>query len=174
MVDHRPLHIYIRRPIEKGKTSIFGVLAKMKTVNVKPTDVKKKWVVVDAAGQTVGRLASQVASVLRGKHRPTFTPYLDTGDNVIVINAAKVEFTGNKWRDKLYQHHTGYMGGLKTQSAQKLRETYPERIIEGAVKGMLPKSKLGRSLMGNLRVYAGAEHKQSAQNPEPMAPRTAK
>lgn len=146
----------------------------MKTVNVKPADINKKWVVVDAAGQTVGRLASQVAMVLRGKHRPTFTPHLDTGDNVIIVNAAKVVFTGNKWRDKFYYNHTGYIGGMKSKSAQDVLESHPERLLETAVKGMLPKNKMGRHLMTNLRVYADGDHRQGAQQPEPMTERTKK
>lgn len=143
----------------------------MKTHSIKPVDIKKKWVVVDATDQTVGRLASEVARVLRGKHKPTFVPHLDTGDNVIVVNAAKVRLTGNKWRDKVYHHHTGYMGGIKAATAQEMLERHPERIVEIAVKGMLPKNKLGRHLASNLRVYADDKHGQDAQKPEPMAVR---
>jgi large subunit ribosomal protein L13 len=143
----------------------------MKTHSIKPVDIKKKWVVVDATDQTVGRLASEVARVLRGKHKPTFVPHLDTGDNVIVVNAAKVRLTGNKWRDKVYYHHTGYMGGIKAATAQEMLERHPERIVEIAVKGMLPKNKLGRHIASNLRVYADDKHGQDAQKPEPMAVR---
>jgi large subunit ribosomal protein L13 len=143
----------------------------MKTHSIKPVDIKKKWVVVDATDQTVGRLATEVARVLRGKHKPTFAPHLDTGDNVIVVNAAKVRLTGNKWRDKVYYYHTGYMGGIKATSAQEMLERNPERIVEIAVKGMLPKCKLGRHLQANLRVYADDKHGQDAQKPEPIATR---
>lgn len=143
----------------------------MKTHSIKPVDIKKKWVVVDATGQTVGRLASEVARVLRGKHKPTFAPHLDTGDNVIVVNAAKVRFTGQKWQDKVYHHHTGYMGGIKSATAQEMLDSHPERILEIAVRGMLPKGKLGKHLNGNLRVYAGEKHGQESQKPEAMATR---
>lgn len=143
----------------------------MKSVNVKPADFTKKWVIVDATDQTLGRLASQVASVIRGKHKPTFTPHLDTGDNVIVINAAKIKLTGNKWSEKRYFHHTGYIGGIKSLSAQELRERNPERLVTIAVEGMLPKSKLGRQLHGNLRVFADASHNLESQKPVPMSTR---
>lgn len=143
----------------------------MKSVNVKPADIKKQWVIVDATDQTLGRLASQVASVMRGKHRPTFTPYLDTGDNVIVINAAKIKLTGNKWTDKHYFHHTGYIGGIKSLSAQEMHARYPERLVTIAVEGMLPKSKLGKQLHTNLRVFADANHKMEAQKPAAMSNR---
>lgn len=144
----------------------------MKTYSIKPADIKKKWVIVDATNQTLGRLASQVAHVLRGKHKPTFTPHLDSGDNVIVINASKVRLTGNKLEDKIYNHHTGYMGGIKAIVASELLQKHPERLIETAVKGMLPKTKLGRQIQGNLRVFAGDQHGQASQKPEAMAPRT--
>ena len=144
----------------------------MKTYSIKPADIKKKWVVVDAADQTLGRLASQVAYVLRGKNKPTFTPHLDSGDNVIVINASKVRLTGNKLNDKVYNHHSGYMGGIKAIVAGELLEKHPERLIEIAVKGMLPKTKLGRKLCGNLRVYAADQHGQVSQKPEGMISRT--
>lgn len=146
----------------------------MKTYSIKPSDIKKQWVIVDAANQTLGRLASQVAHVLRGKHKPTFVPHLDTGDNVIVINAAKVKLTGNKLADKFYQHHTGYMGGIKQISAQDLLAKHPERLIEIAVKGMLPKNTLGKGLAANFRVYADASHGQEAQKPVAAKPRTQK
>jgi large subunit ribosomal protein L13 len=140
----------------------------MKTHSVKPSEVKKKWVVVDATNQTLGRLATEVAAVLRGKHKPTYTPYLDTGDNVIVVNAAKIKMTGQKWDDKFYYNHTRYMGGIKEISAKHLLEKNPERLIEIAVRGMLPKGKLGRSLNTNLRVFGGDKHEQDGQKPEPM------
>ncbi len=145
----------------------------MKTHIVKPVDFKKKWVIVDAADQTLGRLASQVALVLRGKHRPIFTPYMDTGDAVIVINAAKIKMTGNKLDDKMYHHHTGYMGGIKSITARDLLAKSPEKLVGGAIRGMLPKNKLGREIATHLRVYADANHGQEAQKPEPMAVRTA-
>ena len=146
----------------------------MLTHNVKAKDIQKKWVIVDATGQSVGRLASNIALVLRGKNKPTYTPHLDVGDNVIVINAEKVELKGGKWEKKVYYHHTGYIGGIKATRAADLREKYPDRIITKAVKGMLPKNKLSNKLLTNLRVYAGSEHPHTGQNPEPMAPRTAK
>jgi large subunit ribosomal protein L13 len=144
----------------------------MKTYSIKPADIKKKWVIVDASNQTLGRLASQVAAVLRGKDKPTFTPHLDTGDHVIVINAAKVRLTGNKLNDKLYNHHSGYMGGIKAIPAGELLAKHPERLLEIAIKGMLPKTKLGRQLQGNFRVYADDQHGQASQKPVPMGPRT--
>ncbi len=146
----------------------------MKTYSVKPADIKKKWVIVDATDQTLGRLATEVARVLRGKHKPTFTPHLDTGDNVIIINAAKVRLTGNKLQDKFYYHHTGYMGGIKQISAGDMLAKNPDRVITKAVHGMLPKTKLGRALHTNLRVYADDKHGQDAQKPVAMATRTQK
>lgn len=146
----------------------------MKTYSVKPSDIKKSWVVVDAADQTLGRLASNIALVLRGKHKPTFVPHLDCGDNVIVINAARIQLTGTKWRDKFYHHHTGYMGGIKQLSASEVLEKHPERLITMAVNGMLPKSKLGKQTRGNLRVFAGDKHDMEAQKPTPMLARTKK
>jgi large subunit ribosomal protein L13 len=143
----------------------------MKTYSVKPTDVKKQWVVVDAAGQTVGRLATEVARVLRGKHKPTFVPHLDTGDNVVVINAEKVKFTGNKMKDKFYHHHTKYIGGIKSISAENMLAKKPERILELAIRGMLPKGPLGRKIGLNLKVYAGSEHPHAAQKPVAMQSR---
>ena len=144
----------------------------MRTHVVKKAEMEKKWVTVDAEGQTLGRLASQIASVLRGKDKPTFTPNQDLGDNVIVVNAAKVKLTGNKLADKFYYHHTGYIGGIKRASAQEILDSKPERLITYAVQGMLPKNKLGKQLARNLRVYAGSEHTQEAQKPVPMAERT--
>ncbi len=146
----------------------------MKTHSIKQSDIKKKWVIVDAADQTLGRLATEVARVLRGKHKATFTPHLDTGDNVIVINAAKVKMTGTKLTDKFYHHHTGYIGGIKQKSASLILETNPERLISTAVKGMLPKNKLGRGLSTNLRVYADDKHGHEGQKPEAMPLRTKK
>jgi large subunit ribosomal protein L13 len=126
---------------------------------------ERQWHIVDAAGWPVGRLATEVARLLMGKHKPTYTPFLDTGDHVIVINAAKVIFKGNKTTDKLYHHHTGFPGGLKTISARDLLAKHPDRIIEKAIKGMLPKTKMGRAMASKLKVYAGAEHPHGAQQP---------
>lgn len=129
-------------------------------------NVDRKWYVIDGEGQTVGRLASQVAAVLRGKHKPTYTPHVDCGDHVIVINADKVVFTGKKLDQKLYRRHSGYAGGLKETTARDMMEKHPERIIMHAVKGMLPKNSLGRQMLTKFRVYAGAEHNHEAQQPE--------
>lgn len=145
----------------------------MKTYSVKPADIKKQWVIVDAADQNLGRLASQVAYVLRGKHKPSFTPHMDCGDHVIVINASKINLTGNKARDKFYFHHTSYVGGIKAISAEDLLEKNPSEVIEIAVKGMLPKNKLGRQIAGHLKVYADTEHPHASQQPVPMPVRTA-
>ncbi len=129
----------------------------------------RQWHIVDAAGMTVGRLASEVAQILMGKHKPTYTPFLDTGDHVIVINASKIVFKGNKTEDKLYRHHTGWPGGLKEISAHDLLAKKPTRLVELAIKGMLPKTKLGRAMGSKLKVYAGAEHPHGAQKPAPLA-----
>ncbi len=137
-----------------------------KTVSANKQTSGKKWLLVDAEGQTVGRLASKVAKLIRGKHKPSFTPHADCGDNVIVINAEKVSFSGTKLVDKEYVRYTGYPGGQRSLSAEVMLQKHPERLIEKAVKGMLPKNKLGRQLFGNLKVYVGAEHKQEAQKPE--------
>ena len=138
----------------------------MKTYSAKPAEVEKKWVVIDAKGLVVGRLASLIALRLRGKHLPIFTPHVDCGDNVIVINADKVAFTGRKREQKVYYHHTGYTGGIKERSANFILEgRFPERIVEKAVERMLPRGPLGRKQFGNLRVYKGAEHPHAAQSP---------
>lgn len=137
-----------------------------KTISAKPADINKEWVLVDAEGQTLGRLASKVAKILRGKYKTNFTPHVDCGDNVIVINAEKIEMSGNKWADKTYLRYTGYPGGQRSTSASSLLEKHPERIIEKSVKGMLPKNRLGADLFRNLKVYAGAEHGQEAQKPK--------
>ena len=137
-----------------------------KTISANKSTVDKQWLLVDAEGQTLGRLASKVAKILRGKHKTNFTPHVDCGDNVIVINAEKINMSGNKWDDKEYQRYTGYPGGPRSASAQEVLEKYPERIIESSVKGMLPKNKLGADLFRNLKVYAGAEHGQEAQKPK--------
>ena len=139
----------------------------MKTYSMKPAEVQKKWVVVDAEGVVLGRMAAEIAKVLRGKHRPYFTPHVDCGDNVIVINAEKVQLTGNKLSDKIYYRHTGYPGGIKQRTAgQILSGNQPGNVILKAVERMLPKNKLARKQLSNLRVYAGVEHPHEAQNPE--------
>ena len=137
-----------------------------KTVSANKNTVNKEWLLVDADGQALGRLASEVAKLLRGKHKPNFTPHVDCGDNVIITNAAKIRLTGNKWEDKTYIRHTGYPGGQRSLNASELFEKDPTRIVEKAVKGMLPKNKLGAQLFRNLKVYAGAEHDQEAQKPK--------
>ena len=136
-----------------------------KTVSANKNTVVKEWLVVDADGQALGRLATQVAVFLRGKHKPSFTPHVDCGDNVIVINAGKVNLTGNKWNDKTYIRHTGYPGGQRSLTATEMYKKDPARLIEKAVKGMLPKNKLGAELFRNLKVYADANHGQEAQKP---------
>jgi len=139
----------------------------MKTYSAKPAEVEKKWVMIDATGLVVGRLASIVATRLRGKHKPTYTPHVDDGDNVIIVNAEKIVLTGKKREDKVYRHHTGHIGGIKTRSARSILEgKFPQRIVEKAVERMLPRGPLGRVQLGNLRVYAGPDHPHAAQNPE--------
>ena len=137
-----------------------------KTISANKATVNKEWVVVDAEGQVLGRLASKVAKIIRGKHKPTFTPHVDGGDNVIVVNAEKVVLTGNKMSGKTYIRHTGYPGGQRKQTAAEILAKYPERLVEKAVKGMLPKNRLGRKLFTNLHVVIGAEHKYEAQKPK--------
>jgi len=136
-----------------------------KTISANKATADKQWVLVDAEGQTLGRMASKVAKILRGKYKPSFTPHADCGDNVIIINAEKINLTGNKWTDKSYIRHTGYPGGQKSLTATELFEKDPTRIVEKSVKGMLPKNKLGSALFRNLKVYVGAEHGQEAQKP---------
>jgi large subunit ribosomal protein L13 len=141
----------------------------MATFSAKPADVEKKWVMIDASGLVVGRLASLIAMRLRGKHKPSYTPHVDDGDNVIVINAAKVVLTGRKREKKVYHHHTGYIGGIKERSARSILEgKFPERVVEKAVQRMLPHGPLGRKQFGNLRVYPGPEHPHTAQQPETL------
>ena len=140
----------------------------MKTIFAKNTDVNRKWHVIDADGLVLGRLASRVALVLRGKDKPIFTPHVDTGDFVIIINAGKIRLTGNKLDQKVYYHHSGYPGGLKTETAKDLMKKSPERIIISAVKGMLPKNILGRQQLSKLKVYRGADHPHEAQSPEAL------
>ena len=140
----------------------------MRTYTPKANDIEHHWWVVDAAGQPLGRLATKIATVLRGKHKPMYTPHLDTGDNVVVINAEKVVLTGNKADQKTYFRHTGYMGGDKHIPFRRMIETHPERVIELAVKGMIPKNALGRAMRKKLKVYAGADHPHQGQAPEPL------
>ncbi len=140
----------------------------MKSYIQKPAEVQRKWYVVDAEGKTLGRLATEVATVLRGKHKPTFTPHVDCGDNVIVVNAEKVEVTGKKRKEKLYVSYSGFPGGKKEVPFEELQAKKPEEIIRHAVKGMLPSGKLGRQMFKKLHVYAGPEHKHSAQKPETL------
>jgi len=137
-----------------------------KTISGNKETADKKWLIVDAEGQKLGRLASKVAFVIRGKHKPNFTPHADCGDNVIVINAEKIELSGNKMEVKEYIRHTGYPGGQRVLTAREVMEKHPERLVEKAVKGMLPKNKLGNALYKNLKVYVGSEHGQEAQKPE--------
>ena len=137
----------------------------MKTVSARKETATHKWYVVDASGKTLGRLCTEIANRLRGKHKPEFTPHVDTGDYVVVVNAEKIVVTGNKATDKLYHHHTGYPGGIKSISFDKLLVKSPEMIIEKAVKGMMPKNKLSRAMLSKLKVYAGNEHPHSAQQP---------
>ena len=139
----------------------------MRTYTATPADIEKRWVVIDAEGVVLGRLASIVAMRLRGKHKATFTPHMDMGDNVIVINAGKVQLTGNKRAEKTYYRHTGHPGGIKSTTAEKVLEgKHPERVVEMAIKRMLPSNRLSRKVLGNLRVYAGAEHPHEAQSPD--------
>ena len=137
-----------------------------RTVSANKATVNKEWLVVDAEGEVLGRLASKVAKLIRGKHKPNFTPHVDCGDNVVIINAEKIKLTGNKWNDKTYVRHTGYPGGQRTLSAIELFGKSPNRVVEKAVKGMLPKNKLGSALFRNLYVYTGGEHQQEAQKPK--------
>jgi large subunit ribosomal protein L13 len=136
------------------------------TFMAKANEIERKWYVVDAEGKTLGRLASEVASILRGKNKPIFTPNVDTGDHVILINASKIELTGKKLTDKIYYRHTMHPGGLRTRTALEMRTNYPERMLELAIKGMLPKNSLGRQIYKKLHVYAGNEHQHQAQQPE--------
>ena len=136
------------------------------TYMAKPQEIERKWYVIDAEGKTLGRLASEAASILRGKNKPVFTPHMDTGDYVIIINAEKVEVTGKKRKEKIYKRHTGYPGGLREITFEKLQAKDPEEIIRHAVKGMMPNGKLGRQMYKKLKVYAGPEHRHAAQKPE--------
>lgn len=140
----------------------------MKTYSAKAESVVRDWFVINAEGKTLGRMAAEIATRLRGKHKPEYTPHVDTGDYIVVINADKVRVTGNKATDKMYYHHTGYVGGIKSISFEKLIEKAPERVIQRAVKGMLPRGPLGRSMFNKLKVYAGSEHPHTAQQPQEL------
>lgn len=140
----------------------------MKTFSAKPAEVKRDWLVVDADGKTLGRLATEIARRLRGKHKPVYTPHVDTGDYIVVVNAEKVNVTGNKREDKIYYRHTGYIGNMKSISLAKLLQKSPEQVIYLAVKGMLPRNPLGRAMLRKLKIYAGPEHRHAAQQPQPL------
>ena len=140
----------------------------MKTYTAKPDDIKRDWYVVNAAGKTLGRLATEIARRLRGKHKPEYTPHMDTGDYIVVINAKDVRVSGNKRKDKMYHHHTGYPGGIESINFEKLMEKNPERVIETAVKGSLPKGPLGREMYRKLKVYADEQHQHTAQQPQAL------
>jgi large subunit ribosomal protein L13 len=137
----------------------------MKTFSAKPAEVRRDWYVVDATGKTLGRLSTEIARRLRGKHKPEYTPHVDTGDYIVVVNADKVRVTGNKLKGKMYHHHTGYIGNLKSVSLEKMLDETPERVLQFAVKGMLPRGPLGRQMLSKLRVFAGPEHSHTAQQP---------
>ena len=140
----------------------------MKTVSAKKESISQEWYVVDATNKTLGRLSTAIANRLRGKHKPEYTPHVDTGDYIVVVNAEKVRVTGNKTTDKIYHHHTGYPGGIKSITFDKLIDKAPEQVIEKAVKGMMPKNKLSRSMLSKLKIYAGSAHPHSAQQPMPL------
>ena len=140
----------------------------MKTFSAKPHEVRHDWYVVDAQGRTLGRLATEIARRLRGKHKPEYTPHVDTGDYIVVINAEKIRVTGSKLKDKMYHHHTGYIGNLKSESLQTLLDRAPERVLELAVKGMLPRNPLGRQMLKKLKVVCGTDHPHQAQQPVPL------
>ncbi|MED5535002.1 MAG: 50S ribosomal protein L13 [Pseudomonadota bacterium] len=140
----------------------------MKTFSAKSHEVRRDWYVVDAQGRTLGRLATEIARRLRGKHKPEYTPHVDTGDYIVVINAEKIRVTGSKLKDKMYHHHTGYIGNLKSESLQTLLDRAPERVLELAVKGMLPRNPLGRQMFKKLKVVCGTEHPHQAQQPIPL------
>ena len=140
----------------------------MKTFSAKPHEVQRGWYIVDATGKVLGRVAAEVARRLRGKHKPEFTPHVDTGDYIVVVNADKLRVTGNKTKDKLYHRHTGYPGGIYSTSFEKLQAKHPERVLQLAVKGMLPKGPLGYAMIKKMKVYAGADHPHAAQQPKPL------
>lgn len=140
----------------------------MKTYSARPQDVRRQWHLIDAEGKTLGRLSTEIARRLRGKHKPEYTPHIDTGDYIVVINAEKIHVTGNKLSDKMYHHHTGYIGNLKSESLEKLLARKPEKVIQTAVKGMMPRGPLGREMLRKLKVYAGGEHPHAAQQPQAL------
>lgn len=140
----------------------------MKTFSAKPEEVRRDWYLVDATGKTLGRLSSEIARRLRGKHKPEFTPHVDTGDYIVVVNAEKIRVTGNKLKDKMYHRYTGYVGNLKSISLEKLMQQHPERALQFAVKGMMPRNPLGRKMFAKLKVFAGPEHSHEAQQPIPL------
>jgi len=140
----------------------------MKTFSAKPAEVSRDWFVVDATGKTLGRLATEIARRLRGKHKPEYTPHVDTGDYIVVVNAEKIRVTGNKLKDKMYHRYTGYIGNLKSMPLEKMLDETPERVLQFAVKGMLPRNPLGRKMFSKLRVFAGPEHPHEAQQPIPL------
>ena len=140
----------------------------MKTFSAKPAEVRRDWFVVDATGKTLGRLSTEIARRLRGKHKPEYTPHVDTGDYIVVVNAEKIRVTGNKLKDKIYHHHTGYIGNLKSIPLEKMLEETPERVLQKAVKGMLPRGPLGRKMFSKLKVFKGPEHDHTAQQPIPL------
>ncbi len=140
----------------------------MTTQSAKPAEVRRAWYLIDAEGKTLGRLASECARRLRGKHKPTYTPHVDTGDYLVIVNADKVRVTGNKMTDKMYYRHTGYIGNLRSASLEQMLDKHPERVIQFAVKGMLPRNPLGRAMFKKLKVFAGPEHRHAAQQPQPL------
>jgi len=140
----------------------------MKTFSAKPEEVRRDWYLVDATGKTLGRLSTEIARRLRGKHKPEYTPHVDTGDYIVVVNAEKIRVTGNKLKDKMYYRYTGYVGNLKSMPLEKLMEQHPERALQYAVKGMMPRNSLGRKMLSKLRVFSGPEHNHEAQQPIPL------
>ena len=159
------LRVFVSRPVRVHNLDLTGICS-MKTFSAKAETVERDWFLIDAEGKALGRLASEVARRLRGKHKAIYTPHVDTGDYIVVVNAEKVAVTGNKAKDKMYYSHSGYMGGLKEINFEDLIQKAPEQVIETAVKGMLPKNPLGRAMLRKLKVYAGAEHKHAAQQPQ--------
>jgi large subunit ribosomal protein L13 len=141
----------------------------MSTYIPKAKELSRRWFVIDARGKVLGKLAARAATILRGKHKPTYTPFLDTGDHVVVINAGEIKLTGNKEEDKFYHHHSGYLGGMKSVAAIDVRRRHPERLVEDAIRGMLPKTKLGRAMFTKLKVYVADQHPHTAQKPQPLS-----
>jgi large subunit ribosomal protein L13 len=152
----------------RARFIFFKVTTMTTTVSAKPAEVRRDWFLVDAEDKTLGRLATEIARRLRGKHKPIYTPHVDTGDYIVVINAEKIRVTGNKMQNKMYHHHTGYVGNLKSISLEKQLEKAPERVLDSAVRGMLPRSPLGRAMMKKLRIFAGSEHTHQAQQPQTL------